>query len=68
MNVDSEQEARQVIQSCLVDPQIREWILSMFADAITEANAYGRDKWAVHLLKDMVRLHVGHYIIFYPPN
>jgi len=38
MNVDSEQEARQVIQSCLVDPQIREWILSMFADAITEAN------------------------------
>jgi len=27
------------------------------------ANVYGRDKWAVHLLKDMVRLHVGHYII-----
>lgn len=64
MNIDSEQEAKRVIQSCLVDPQIRERILSMFADAIIEANVYGRDKWAVHLLGDRVRLHVGHYIIF----
>ncbi len=35
----------------------------MFAEAIHEANTYGRDKWVVNFQQDRVRLYVGDLIV-----
>jgi len=64
MNIDSERAAREVIKRLLPDEYRRRVLLENFAEAIREANRYGRDNWAVHLLQDEVRLHAGHHIVF----
>ena len=54
---------QEIIETLLPDSTKREAYLTIFADAIVEANIHGGDKWAVHLLDDRVRLIVGHNII-----
>jgi 5-methylcytosine-specific restriction protein A len=42
----------------------RQTYLSLLVDSIVEANVYSRDNWAVTCEGRVVRLHVGHYIVF----
>lgn len=63
MKVNNETEARDHIFSILPEAQVRQECLTMFADAIVEANVYGRDKWTVVYNTDKVRLLVGHLYI-----
>lgn len=61
--VSSEGEARQLFLSILPEPDTRQKCLTVFADAIEEANRHGRDVWAVTHTRDKVRLIVGHIIV-----
>jgi putative restriction endonuclease len=62
--VSSEGEAERLILSILPEPDTRQKVLSVFADAIEEANRHGRDVWAVRYNRARkVRLHVGGVII-----
>jgi hypothetical protein len=61
--VSSEGEAKRLILLILPDASIRQIGLTIFADAIAEANIYGRDKWAVVHTSRKVRLIVGHIIV-----
>ncbi len=63
MTISSEGEARQLMLSILPETGNREKCLMACADAITEANAQGRDKWAVTHTSGKVRLVVGHLIV-----
>lgn len=63
MEISNEGGAKQHILSILPETEIRHKCLTMIADAICEANTYGRDKWVVNYAKNKVRLHVGHIII-----
>lgn len=63
MKVSNEGEAKHLILSILPERGIRQKCLMMFADAIVEANTYGRDKWIVNYATNKIRLHVGHLII-----
>lgn len=65
MNLSSEGEAKQLILNIFRERKIgvRQKCLMMFADAIAEANIYGRDKWAVTYTASKVRLIVGHIIV-----
>ncbi len=60
MKLGSEDEARQLILSILPEPDIRQKCLTVFAEAIEEANRHGRHMWAVTHTKDKLRLVVGH--------
>lgn len=59
----STQTAQEIIEALLPDKKLRDTCLTIFADATIEANIYGGDKWAIHLLDNKVRLLVGHNII-----
>lgn len=62
---DDEKKTQAIIEDNIcTDPIVRRTVLSMFAEAIQEANVYGRDKWAIRVSKDAVRLVVGHYYVF----
>jgi hypothetical protein len=61
--VSSEGEARQLILSILPEPDTRQKVLTVFADALEEANRHGRDVWAVRHTTEKVRLVVGHVIV-----
>lgn len=63
MALSSEGEAEQLILSVLPEEDIRQKCLTVFAEAIAEANIYGRDRWAVRYTSSKVRLYVGHPII-----
>jgi hypothetical protein len=63
MELRSERDAERLVLSILPEKEIRQKCLRVFADAITEANVYGRDKWAVRYASDRVRLHLDHVYI-----
>jgi hypothetical protein len=63
LELRSESDAEQLILSILPEPVVRRKCLAVFADAITEANIYGRGKWAVRYASDRVRLHIDHVFI-----
>jgi hypothetical protein len=54
--------AQRVIEKACPDERVRKIALSILADAIEEANVYGRDKWAVRV-KETARLVFGHYYV-----
>ena len=64
MDKSKENEVREIVENLIPDPDERKIALSMMAEGIREANLYGRDKWAVHILSDRCRLLVGHLIVF----
>jgi hypothetical protein len=59
---NDERGAKKVIERACPDERIRKAALSIFADAIKEANLYGRHKWTVNVT-DTARLVVGHYYV-----
>ena len=61
--VSNEGEAKQLVLSILPEDEVRKVCLTIFADAIAEADVHGRDRWIVNYATDKVRLHVGHLII-----
>ncbi len=62
--VSSEGEAERLILSILPQSDTRQKVLTVFADAIEEANRHGRDVWAVRDNRARkVRLHVGRVVI-----
>lgn len=63
MKVGSDGEAERLVLSILPEVDVRQKCLEIFADAIAEANIYGRDKWAVVHTSRKVRLIVGHIIV-----
>ncbi len=64
MKISSEHEARELIEKkVLPETTVRRTCLTVFADAIAEANIHGRDKWAIACTASKVRLHVGHIIV-----
>jgi putative restriction endonuclease len=66
MTISSESEARQHVLSILPERDVRQKCLEVFAEAVTEADACGRDRWAVTYRtgRDMkVRLIAGHIIV-----
>src|SRR5918993_5329142 len=63
MKISSEDEAKQLVVSILPKTGIRQQCLTMFAEAIDEANRYGRDIWTLTHTRDKVRLIVGHIIV-----
>jgi len=44
-NLNSQEEARNLIETLIPDPDMRQCCLNMFMDAIEEANFYGADQW-----------------------
>lgn len=44
-NLDSEEEAKILIENLIPEPRMRYLCLHMFMDAIDEANFYGQDQW-----------------------
>lgn len=69
MKISDETEARKYVTSVLGEsdaehiPDVEHILLEIFADAISEANVHGREKWAVTCDAGKVRLQVGHVII-----
>lgn len=64
---NNELEAERKFVELLPDPKTRRIYLSMFADAIIEANYQKQDNWSVTnsiYQPDIVRLQFGHYIVF----
>ena len=58
-----DESIERLVLSILPEPDVRQKCLTAFADAIIEANAYGRDKWAVRHARNKVRLHIDHVYI-----
>ncbi len=63
MGLSSESEAERLIHSILPEEGVRQRCLKVLADAISEANIYGRDRWVVTHEASKVRLHVGHLVV-----
>ena len=61
-NLHDEKEAQAVIESACPDLATRKVALSIFGEAISEVNTYGRDTWALRVEKTM-RLTVKHYYV-----
>jgi hypothetical protein len=59
---NDESSVQKVIEKACPDEKVRKITLSIFADAIEEANVCGRDKWAVRV-KDTARLVIGNYYV-----
>ena len=62
VDLNDERSAREVIERACPDEGLRKANLSMLAEAIREANVYGRDRWAVRV-RDTARLVVGNYYV-----
>lgn len=58
-----ERSVQEVIEKACPDERIRKIALSILAEAIKEANVYGRDKWAVRVTDNTARLVVGRYYV-----
>jgi hypothetical protein len=54
LDLNDERGAQKVIEKACPDEGVRKIAMSIFADAIKEANVYERDKWAVRA-KDTAR-------------
>ena|SRR5829696_3385780 len=63
MELRSERYAERLVLSIFPESGIRQKCLTVFADAIDEANRCGRDKWAVTHTAQKVRLIVSHVIV-----
>lgn len=63
MDIGSESEAREHVASILQEPEIKQTLLGVFADSVSEASVYSRNNWAVTCDDGRVRLQVGHVII-----
>jgi hypothetical protein len=59
---NDERSAREVIERACPDEGVRKVALSILAEAIKEANVYGRDKWTVGVA-ETARLVVGNYYV-----
>ncbi len=64
MNPNSEKDAATVFDRVLPSGQAGQTLMSMFAEAIREANIQGRHCWATRYTGDRVRLYVQHLIVF----
>jgi hypothetical protein len=62
IDLSDERSAQKVIEKACPDERVRKIALSIFADAIKEANVYGRDKWTVRVA-ETARLVVGNYYV-----
>jgi hypothetical protein len=60
---NEEAAARQIFENRYPEESLRRIVLEVFAEAILEANRYGRDCWVVQMDGDKIRLVVGHYIV-----
>ena len=56
-------EVERIIASLLPDVKVRDRCLSVFVEALTEANLYGTHKWGVYYRNDALRLLVGSLIV-----
>jgi hypothetical protein len=66
MTISSEGEARQHVLSILPDKDVRKKCLTVFAEAVAEADARGKDRWTITYRTGRVpkvRLIVGHIIV-----
>lgn len=61
-NIHDEKEAQAIIESACSDYATRRIALSIFGEAICEANICGRDQWALRVEKTL-RLTVKHYYV-----
>ena len=61
-NKNNEDEVREYVETIYPEATTRRIALSIFAEAVGEANRYGRDQWVVSL-DEWLRLDVGHYIV-----
>jgi len=60
---NDENEAKEIINDKIPDIAMRQMILTIFSDAIIEANQDGDDQWAVTVSStNDIRFVVGHYI------
>ena len=62
IDLNDERSAQRVIEKACPKEWVRKIALTIFADAIEEANVYGRDKWAIRV-KETARLVVGNYYV-----
>jgi hypothetical protein len=62
VDLNDEEGTQKIIEKACPDGRVRKVALSIFADALKEANVYGRDKWAIRV-KDTARLVVGNYYV-----
>ena len=63
MKVSNEGEAKQLVDWIFpenkVRHEVRQACLRIFADAVAEANIYGRDKWVVKCDSNHIRLQMN---------
>ncbi len=62
IDINDEKSARKVVERACPDERVRKIALSILAEAVKEANVYGRDKWTVNVT-ETVRLVVGNYYV-----
>jgi hypothetical protein len=61
-NANDEKEAQTIIESFCPNPAVRDVALSIFGEAICEANIYRQATWAVRV-EETARLTVAHYYV-----
>lgn len=62
--IDSKTDkVEETIKSLLSDEEIRKVYLTLFLQALNEANSHGSNKWGTHYRRDGVRLLVGNLIV-----
>lgn len=62
IDLNDERSAQEVVEKACPDEGVRKVALSILAEAIKEANAYGRDKWTINVT-ETARLVVGNYYV-----
>jgi hypothetical protein len=65
-NLNSETEAKALLESIAPDKSVRRRYLTILANAIIEVNRLDRRQWAVTTFMDVPRLVVGHYYTYTP--
>ncbi len=65
-NLNSETEAKALLESIALDKSVRRRYLTILANAIIEVNRLDRRQWAVTTFMDVPRLVVGHYYTYTP--
>jgi len=62
IDMNDERSVQQVIEKACPDERVRETALLILAEAIKEADVYGRHKWAIRV-GETARLVVGNYYV-----
>lgn len=62
-DLNSEAEARALVQAIFPAEDARKAYLTIFADMVTMANEQNQENWAIKCTSDRIRLHVGPVII-----